>query len=93
MSVKHTYRVKDGHETKVLMKAKAIRLHCLDCSGWQTSEVSRCTCHDCALYPFRFGNEKGLERIYEDSEIEESEEEVEEIDDEEAWNRIMAEEK
>ena len=66
MSVKHTYMTKDGLETKVITKAKAIRAKCLDCSGWQPSEVTRCTCHTCALYPFRFGNEKGLERWYEE---------------------------
>lgn len=66
MAIEHTFIVKEGTETRVITKAKAIRLHCLDCGGWQPGEVAKCTCHTCALYPFRFGNEKGLERIYHD---------------------------
>jgi len=64
MSKKHRYRVKDGFETKVITKAKAIRAHCKDCSGWQEAEIRKCTCYTCALFPFRFGNERGLETVY-----------------------------
>lgn len=79
MSVKHTYITADGPETKVITKAKAIRLKCMDCSGFQPGEIQKCTCYDCPLYPFRFGNEKGLERIYISEEDEqEGNEEVEE---------------
>lgn len=85
MSIEHTFMTTEGPETRVLTKAKAIRFKCIDCSGGFPSEVAKCTCHDCVLYPFRFGNEKGLERIYvdekkntkntaEDEEIEEVEE-------------------
>lgn len=87
MSVEHTFKTKDGHETKVITKAKAIRLHCLDCSGYQPGEVVKCTCYDCALYPFRFGNEKGLDRKYIPSEAkEEMEKEEEDAEWEEAMN-------
>ena len=42
-------------KAKRLNMAKAIRLHCLDCSGLAWSEVERCTVIDCVLWPFRFG--------------------------------------
>ncbi len=85
MSIKHTFIVKEGTETRVITKAKAIRLHCMDCSGWQTAEIVKCTCHTCALYPFRFGNEKGLERAY-------FEKKEEEIDEDEEWENETDEE-
>jgi len=34
---------------------KAIRQHCLDCSGGLAKEVRLCTCPTCNLYPFRMG--------------------------------------
>ena len=64
MSKKHTFEVKDGEETRVLTKAKAIRFKCLSCCGFQPSEVTKCFCVTCPLFPFRFGNEKGLDAIY-----------------------------
>lgn len=95
MSIKHTFIVKEGTETKVITKAKAIRLHCMDCSGWQTSEIVKCTCHTCALYPFRFGNEKGLERWYDDEKEVEKEEtdevDIDEVDEDEEWDNITEE--
>lgn len=39
---------------------KAIRLHCIDCSGGSQQEVRLCVMPDCPLYPFRFG--MGIER-------------------------------
>ena len=35
--------------------AKAIRAHCVECSGGLTAEVRECVIVDCALYPFRMG--------------------------------------
>jgi hypothetical protein len=32
-----------------------IREKCLDCSGYQPSEVDRCTAIACSLWPYRFG--------------------------------------
>jgi hypothetical protein len=32
-----------------------IREKCLDCSGYQPSEVDRCTATACSLWPYRFG--------------------------------------
>lgn len=34
----------------------AIRLHCLDCSNGQTSEVRLCPIKACALWAYRFGH-------------------------------------
>jgi len=77
MSIEHTFKGKEGLETKIITKAKAIRAYCMDCCSWQQAEVSRCTVHTCVLYPFRFGNEKGLERIYtEDENIEDEDEDM-----------------
>jgi hypothetical protein len=33
----------------------AIKLKCLDCSGYNRAEVKVCTFRSCALHPFRFG--------------------------------------
>lgn len=48
---------------KRLTPIKAIRAKCLDCSGFQPSEVRRCEIEDCPLFPYRFGknpNRKGI---------------------------------
>jgi len=34
---------------------KAIRKHCLECSGGSRKEVKLCLCNECPLYPFRMG--------------------------------------
>jgi hypothetical protein len=34
---------------------KSIRLHCLSCVADQPSEVEKCQCPDCKLWPWRFG--------------------------------------
>lgn len=34
---------------------KAIRAHCIDCSGGSSNEVSLCPMTECPLYPFRLG--------------------------------------
>ena len=41
---------------------KAIRLKCLDCSGWSSSEVAKCVHEKCILWGLRFGKKpKGIE--------------------------------
>lgn len=58
-SVEKQIRRKKMH--KVVRPLKAIRLKCLDCSGWQWSEIERCVHTDCILYPLRFGKKpKGV---------------------------------
>jgi hypothetical protein len=57
MGVKHTVR-KDGEgKTRVvnLTPLKAIRLHCIECMGFQKRFVNECTSTLCPLYPFRTG--------------------------------------
>lgn len=34
---------------------RAIRAHCVDCSGWQLAEVRKCTVYRCPLWPWRMG--------------------------------------
>jgi len=38
-----------------MTRAKAIRLHCLDCGGC-TKEVTLCQVFNCALWGYRFGS-------------------------------------
>lgn len=33
----------------------AMRAHCLECCGYESAEVGRCTGATCALYPYRGG--------------------------------------
>jgi len=40
----------------------AIRLHCLDCMGWQASEVAKCPSKDCIFYKFRSGRNRSGKR-------------------------------
>lgn len=34
-------------------RKNAIRLHCLECCGWNNAEVRRCTAKKCWLWPYR----------------------------------------
>ena len=41
---------------------KAIKKHCLECSGYEKKQVRECAIKDCVLFPFRLGsnpNRKG----------------------------------
>ncbi len=40
---------------KRLTPVKAIRARCLDCSGFQPSQVRNCDIPECPLYLYRFG--------------------------------------
>ena len=33
----------------------AIRNHCIECMGYQTAEVQKCTTPECWLFPYRMG--------------------------------------
>jgi hypothetical protein len=49
-----------------------IREKCLDCSGYQPSEIARCTAIACSLWPYRMGtnpfsNRKGNVGAFQDS--------------------------
>ena len=43
-------------------QAEAIRLKCLDCCCWSSSEVEQCPITGCALHGFRSKNEKRRQR-------------------------------
>jgi hypothetical protein len=56
MGVKHTFKVLDQVQTSNnLTRGRAIRLHCIDCSGGVASEVRKCHIRTCVLWPFRMG--------------------------------------
>ena len=57
MSVKHTYRWKDGYRTKELTPLRALRNRCLDCCNWSVEEVKGCLAEDCAAWVFRSGRD------------------------------------
>ena len=40
---------------KLKTPIKAIREHCIDCSGGSFKEVKECVIHKCPLYPYRMG--------------------------------------
>ena len=40
---------------KLKTPIKAIRDHCIDCSGDSYKEVKYCVIHNCPLYPYRMG--------------------------------------
>ena len=43
---------KGEHVPSVL---KAVKKHCIECSGYQRDEVKHCTVTKCYLWPFRLG--------------------------------------
>ena len=48
---------------KRLTPIKAIRAKCLDCSGFQPSEVRNCYITECPIFPYRMGknpNRRGI---------------------------------
>jgi hypothetical protein len=52
--------------SRIISPLKAIRQHCIDCSGGSRAEVRNCSITDCSLHAFRFGynpKRKGLGRI------------------------------
>ena len=52
---KYLYAGKEVKETKPISAPKAIRYHCLDCSGGSPAEVRGCGIPKCPLWPFRMG--------------------------------------
>ena len=55
-------------------RSEAVRLNCLECSGWAIDEVRNCPCIHCAMYFFRPYQEK--EELEEKGEQDETEEDV-----------------
>ncbi len=48
---------------KKLTPVKAIRLKCIDCSGFQEKEVKECVCKNCPLYPYRLGIKSNIPSV------------------------------
>ena len=40
---------------EICTRRDAIRNHCMECMGYQISEIKRCTAKECWLFPFRPG--------------------------------------
>jgi len=69
MAIEHTYKNYEGKLiAKKLSPIKAIRIHCLECLGWSSDEVGRCSLKTCPLYPFRKGHDPGRKRKYSEKE-------------------------
>lgn len=68
--MKHVILDKNREEVEVeLTPLRAIRLNCIDCSGWSRNEVKLCVIPHCPLYPFRFGKNPNLKKkMYSDDE-------------------------
>ena len=58
MAIKCKYTICDKLFEEELTPLKAIRKHCLDCSGGSAHEVRMCEIKTCPLWNFRFG--KGI---------------------------------
>jgi hypothetical protein len=57
MALKHTVRIDGKGKTKVvdLTPLRAIRLHCIECMGFQKSFVNECSSTLCPLHPYKMG--------------------------------------
>ena len=44
---------KDYRTDPPLIRSKAIKEKCMNCCGWQRSEVVACTSYSCPLWPYR----------------------------------------
>lgn len=50
------------NEKKKITPLRAIKTHCLECSGYEKKQVRECVVNNCVLFPFRQGknpNRKG----------------------------------
>ena len=59
MAIMHEIRARDGGTRTVpLTPQKAIRSFCVECMGFNASEVPDCTAPLCPIYPWRMGKVK-----------------------------------
>lgn len=56
---------------KVLTPIKAIRAHCIECSGGQKKEVRECPIENCSLFPYRMGKRPVVDKVVDDGEFDE----------------------
>lgn len=50
-------------QLRVLTPIKAIRCHCMDCSGGSRKEVATCHVVSCPLWPYRLGKRPCAEEL------------------------------
>lgn len=55
MKVRRMVRKRRRYPGECANAATAIRSHCIECCGYSTDEVEKCTAPACWLYPWRFG--------------------------------------
>lgn len=55
MTILHRVRANGKGDTKIvkMQRARAIRLHCIECMNFNRLEVDKCTDPLCPLYPYR----------------------------------------
>lgn len=58
-----SYREYDFSKTPLTVK-QAIRINCIICMGYETTEVKNCTSVNCPLYPHRLGKMKRGDTFY-----------------------------
>jgi len=59
MAIEHIIKNKEGKLVKVkLTFAKAIKLFCIECMGFQQQEVKNCTSKLCPLFKYKTGVEE-----------------------------------
>ena len=49
----HVVRTLSGTREVTTTPLQAIRLKCMDCSGWQREEIKNCYVKKCPLHPYR----------------------------------------
>lgn len=49
-------QIDELRKKNTLRRAKAIRLHCLDCMGYELLRPKKCTCYHCPLWEWRTGH-------------------------------------
>ena len=68
MPIKHKIRMKgDGKLLKevLLTPGRAVRRFCVECNGWLSHKVKKCTDNHCPLHPYRMGcnpSRKGVKK-------------------------------
>lgn len=61
MSITQLVNQKDGTKAPMeLTRGRAIRLRCLDCVGFKSSDVRSCRDEGCPLHPLRMGKLDGM---------------------------------
>ena len=65
---KYNKMIEDIKSGKKVSRAKAVRLFCLSCCGFQQTETKNCCGTNCVLFPFRTGTNVHGKRLTKDIE-------------------------